>query len=261
MEQRSIEQIRNSLKDYATEQLGFKDSPIAEWKILSEIFVYAIWIFEGIMVSFQTTINETIQAKQPPTLSWWYDVIKNFQKGYELTVNEDGILDYDEEDESAKIIAQALLTEDPGASFPFSIKIAKWENEDDRTLQPLSSDELQEFKDYVKSLHPPGISYEIFSGDPDLIKYSISVEYDPKYTDIAQKVKDALDEYRANVNFTETVYREAMLAKVISLPAIKNAYFTDLQAKEDGGSYSTIDHSYNLIAGYYEYDTESVTLL
>jgi hypothetical protein len=261
MTQRTPEQIRSSLKDYATSELGLIDSLVAEWKILTEIFVYAIWVFEGIMVSFQNTINETIQAKQPPTLDWWFDIIKNFQYGYELSINEDGILTYDQEDEDAKIIAQALLTESPGTSVPFTIRVAKWLSESDKTLQKLSTDELQNFKDYIKSLHPPGVSYEVFSGEPDKLKYEISVEYDPAYTDIEEKVKEKLDEYRSGVNFTETVYREAMLAKVIESPAIKNAYFTLLEGKEDGGSYSTITHEYTLVAGYFEFESETVTLL
>ena len=261
MTQRTPEQIRASLEDYATTQLNLTESRVAEWRILTEIFVYAIWIFEGIMVVFQRHIKEPIHAKAPPTLVWWFDVVKSFQKGYELVVDENGILNYDQIDGDAQIIAQALLTEEPGTDFPFKVRVAKWLSEDDKTLQPLSSEELQSFKDYVKAKHPPGISYEIFSGEPDKLRYEISVEYDPAYTDIKQKVKDLLDEYRANVNFTESVYREAMLAKVISSPAIRNAYFTLLEGKEDGGSYSTITHEYTLIAGYFEFESKTVTLL
>jgi len=261
LKQRTPEEIRASLEDYATTELNLTTSKVAEWRILTEIFVYAIWVFEGIMVNFQSIIDKTIQAKQPPTLGWWYDTVKNFQKGYELSMNEDGILTYSQVDEDAQIIAQALLTESPGTDFPFKIRIAKWDSEDDRTLQPLSTEELQSFKDYVKAKHPPGITYNIFSGEPDKIKYEISVEYDPAYTDIEQKVKDQLDDYRANVNFKTTVYREAMLAKVIEHPAIKNAYFTLLEGKENGGSYATITHEYTLVAGYFEFDTETVTLL
>lgn len=257
MTQRTLEEIRASLKDYATSELNLTDSVVAEWKILQEIFVYAIWLFEGIMVVFQNDINKTIQEKQPPTLNWWYDIVKNFQENYELEVDENGILRYTEEDEDAKIIAQALLTE-KDSSPRFRIKVARWENEDNKTLQALSGDQLQKFKDYIKALHPPGIDYQVYSTAPDLIKYTIEIIYDPAYTDIETKVKDALDEYRKSVNFTETVYREAMLAKVISLDAIKNAYFTTLEAKEDDGSYSTVTHNYTLIAGYFEFDTQTV---
>lgn len=266
MAQRTIQEIRDSITDQATSELGLINSVVAEWYILTETFVYAIWLFEGVMQVFQNHITNTVSQKQPPTSLWWYDQVLNFQKDSTLIVNDAGILGYQIVDEDLKIIAQALLTEDYESDPPFIIKVAKWDNEDEKTLQSLNVEEKQQFDDYLLAIHPPGVNYSAFSGEPDDVRYTINVEYDEKYTDIEQKVKDALDDYRASVNFTDKIYPEAMEAAVIAKPWCKNAYFTVLEGKEDTDDWSAATdilaaHEYTLVAGYFNFDTETINLL
>jgi len=266
MARRTIQEIRASITDQATEELGLQNSVVADWYILTEMFVYGIWLFEGVMEVFQTQISETISANRPPTILWWYDQVLQFQKDSTLVVNDNGILEYQSINEDNQIIAQALLSEDFDNDPPFTIKVAKWLNESEKTLQPLTTDEKQQFDDYLMAIHPPGVDYEAFSGEPDDVRYTISVEYDEKYTDIEEKVKTALDEYRASVNFSDKIYPEAMEAAVINKPWCKNAYFTVLEGKEDTDVWGDATdilaaHEYTIVAGYFNFDTETVNLL
>jgi hypothetical protein len=261
MTRRSLTEIRDSIQDYGETKLNLSTSSTAEWKVFIEIFVYAIYVFEGILEIFYNTINTTIQEKQPPTLQWYYDQVLAFQNGDSLIVNDYGILEYESIDEDKKIISQALLVETTvGSVTTLQIKVAK-DPTDDGSYEALSNSEKTNFDAYIKAIKAPGTNINTVSTDGDTVKYSLTVLYDPIYSsdNVKSDVEDALDSYKSNVNFVSNVYRAKIIAALLDVDGVVSADFTELKGKEDGGAYdgASIFDYYELQAGYFNWDDDS----
>lgn len=252
---RTIEQIKASIDTNAAAE-GLSSSNAAEWRIWTNIFAYAIWVFEGIMDLFRSNVEQTIRTKQPPTINWYYDQVLKFVSGQSLSVNSDGLLGYwSGTGSSTPTVSQALLTEDSGV---LQIRVAKGSED---SLTALSSEELINLKAYIKKIKAPGTQINVSSGEPDSIRYNLTVIYDPQYSssDISTAVKAALRDYRNEVNFSSYIYRTAILAKIQSVEGVLAADFDELVHKADGDSYGSGVFDYKeLQAGYFNFDEASV---
>lgn len=253
---RTIEEIKASIDTSAAAD-GLSTSNTAEWKVWTNIFAYAIWIFEGIMDLFKTDINTTIQTKQPPTIDWYYEKVLEFVSGQSLEVDPTtGILGYSGTGSSTPTVSQALLIEENGT---LKIKVAKGSGDE---LSALSDEELQNLQAYIKRIKAPGTSINTSSGEADSILYDLTVIYDPQYSssDIQTAVETALDDFRNDTNFSSYVYRSGIIAKLLSVTGVLACDFDTLKGKEDGGAYPGTDvfDFYELQAGYFNYDGASI---
>lgn len=125
---------------------------------------------------------------------WYVDMAKRFQKGYLLPYDGD-VYEIIDESEEARIIAHAAAVEEPNK---LHLKVAKNFGAD---LGPLTSDELQNFKEYMHRVKDAGVRIRITSLAADELRLNLTVYYDPLVLDengarldgtAATPVKDAI---------------------------------------------------------------------
>lgn len=258
---RTITEIESALDSSITTAISNpSSSSFAEWKLWRSIIARSIWVFEGIMDVFKAEIQTTVRTKQPGSFDWYYDRVLEFQGGDDglgsfqgddlVMVN--GILQYEQPDDTRKIIKKASLR---AASGTLAIKVAKKLNEND--YQALTSAEQLAFGVYMDNVKYPGTLVNIISQAADLIKYDLQIIYDPVLTisTVQANVKAKLDEYRASLGFDDRFYPFKMVEKVLEaegVVSVKNNGVSRKAITEE--VFTAIDIVYTLAAGYYNYE-------
>ena len=239
-------------------------SQFAEWKIWSQIFAQAVFIFEGILDLFKTQIDTTIQSKQPGTKDWYYDRALEFQGGSEsgtfqgdtLIVNDFGQLLYSTTDVTRQIIEQCAIA---AAGGTISFKVAKWLVELGGTYQALSADEKTAFGLYIDNIKYPGTTTNIISLAADVIKYDLDIIYQPEYTTsgIGAALLLAADAYRQSLGFEDRFYSQRFIDALLDVEGVTSIEITSLEGKIAAGSYAAVGVMYEIVAGYFNFDAAS----
>ena len=262
---RTIAQIQTELDTDINDVITTPStSQFAEWKIWSQIFAQAVFIFEGILDLFKTEIETTIQSKQPGTKDWYYDRALEFQGGEEsgtfqgdtLIVNDFGILLYETTDLTRQIIEQCAIA---AAGGVISFKVAKWLVELDGTYQALSTDEKTAFGLYIDNIKYPGTTTSIISVAADVIKYDLDIIYKPEYTtaSIGAGLLLAADAYRQSLGFEDRFYTQKFIEALLEVDGVTSIEITTLEGKVAAGSYGAITIMYEIVAGYFNFDAAS----
>lgn len=263
---RELKDIQTSLEGTIGEAITSPStSAFAEWKLWSAIFAKAIWIFEGIMDAFKEQIQETITAKQPGTFEWYYEKILEFQgttdelgtcQGDNLVV-KNGLLEYETVDETRRIVTKASLS---AASSVLSVKAAK-DSTTPGDFQELTASEKLAFGLYLDNIKYPGTEITVISLAPDKIKYSLQIVYDPAYTTttIQANVEAALLTYRASLGFAARVYPAKIVEAITKCTGVVSVKINLIQGwSVTSGVFDDIDLTYDLVAGYFNWDVASV---
>lgn len=238
-------------------------SKFAEWQLWKSIFARAVWAFEQIMDAFRTEIEAKIQTKQPGSFDWYFDKIKEFQgavdgngvfQGDDLIVN-DGVIVYETPDPTRRIIAQCSLS---AAESELAVKVAKMLDENDFT--PLTASEQIAFGLYLNNIKYPGTKTNIISMAADLIKYELTIYYNPVYTTatVQVNIEAKLAEFRS-MGFDDKIYAFKLLNKIAEAEGVVSVKKTLLQGwGVNAGVFADIDVVYLLESGYFNYDEASV---
>jgi len=256
MTQRTIDEIKQSMLDRQPAKFAeLSTSNTAEWGLWVDVVAYAIWLFEGVLVLFKQGIEALLSTKKPGSLSWLAEKAYEFQYGYDLEVDENGILRYPITDESAKIIKRVSASESNGV---VSLKVAAKDSEGD--LVPLSTDtgELLSFQRYIDNIKYAGTKIDIVSLAADIIKYNVDLYFNPVYQEstVLDNIIEKLEEYRVNLNFNGIVYRTDFLNSILSAAGVVSAKINLMEGTQ-GGNTATIDVKYLLVSGYFNYDDGS----
>ena len=234
-------------------------SKVAEWKVWKSIFAAAIWAFEKILDLFKTEVENIITQKQPGTIDWYYDKVKAFQgaddgNGFhadDLVLDESGILRYQVENESRRIIAKASLTDIEGV---LAIKVAKQTGTNE--LGALSSIELNAFSTYMRNIKYPGTEMFITSLQPDLIRYDVNIYYNPVLSEstIQANVLAKLEEFKSSMGFDDKLFQQKLIDYLMNADGVVSVKMNNLYRKASTDTeFVLIDVVYELAAGYFNY--------
>lgn len=263
---RTLTEIRESLGTSLVEVLDGSPSTshFAEWKIWQNIFAIAIWTFENIMDIFKGEIEILVYSKKVGSMGWYYDRVLEFQgendpsgvfQGDSLIVNDQGIIQYENIDEGKRIITQAAIAESEGAII---VKVAK--DLDESNYQKLEAPEVLAFEVYLDNIHIPGTNINVISQSPDLIKYNLTIYYDPIFTvtTIQANAEENLNEYRTGQGMNDKIYKQKLVEKVLQAEGVVSVGINSIEAKAETDSiFSDIGIVYSVEAGYFNYDNDS----
>lgn len=231
-------------------------SKVSDHRLWMFIWSYAASIEDMKFEEFMAEINQIANRINYGTLQWYVTASKQYQHGYSLTFNQTTQrFEYAQEDELAKIIANASATEINGEVI---IKVTKSGG------VPLTQSELSAFEAYIDKLRPAGINTTVRSEVPDKLKVSLTIYKDPLVMDDNGElydspgtfpVQDAIEQYLTELPFDGrlvlTFLQDAVQsAKGVVNPVINNAFY-----KYGQTAYMAIIDEQKAFSGLFEIDT------
>lgn len=173
-------------------------SKVAVWRLLLYIVASAIYFHENLWDLFRIEIADKIANGTVGTARWYQQIVLQFQYGYSLIWDNTKLkYQYAQIDDAAKIVKHCAVVE--GANGILFIKVAKGSN----TLEKLSNPEIASLTQYVKSVRFAGTWYQVISGDGDILRVAINIQYDAivDFNSFAQNVYKSIRDHVQNLPF------------------------------------------------------------
>ena len=186
---RSIKEIKKSMTDQfmaepvIREKYGLTESDTFEGSfsivsieaILFGIIASMAYVLEKLFDSFKASVETTIAAAIPATVAWYHKICLEYQHGDQLVLDSaTQQYRYEQVDPSKQKVKYAAVRDKGG----YVSILVSGEGADGYPIA-LSNDIIRPFKQYITTRKPAGVQVEIDTYNPDDIKISIAVQYDP----------------------------------------------------------------------------------
>lgn len=186
---RSIKEIKKSMTDQfiaepvIREKYGLTESDTFEGSfssvsieaILFGIIASMAYVLEKLFDSFKASVETTIAAAIPATVAWYHKICLEYQHGDQLVLDSaTQQYRYEQVDASKQKVKYAAVRDKGG----YVSILVSGEGADGYPIA-LSNDIIRPFEQYITTRKPAGVQVEIDTYDPDDIKISIAVQYDP----------------------------------------------------------------------------------
>lgn len=267
---RTIKQIKKSMTDQfmsdpvlrekygLTAEDTFEESfsAVSFESILFGIVAAAIYTLEAIFDAFRREIDTKIADSVVASIPWYHKICLEYQHGDNLVLNEaTSEYVYELIDDSKKLVKFAACRDRGGGVYILVAKMGA-----DGYPEALSNDVLTAFREYVNRRKPAGVITDVYSYNPDDIKLSIRVQYNPILLNsdgslIADPsvfpVEDAVNDYLASILYGGTFNRNKLIDAVQSVEGVQDLILGEVAAKAaDAQSYSVVEgNNYTSIGG------------
>lgn len=238
-------------------------SQTAIWNLIFFVTAAAIKFLEDLFDVLQADVEERRLEIPVGVLRWYASESLVYQLGDEL-VFSNGRLDYEVIDTDKYVVDLAAADVVNGTVI---IKAAKLVS---GVAEPLSAQELSGFTEYWVQKRFAGTSISIVSQDPDLIlaEYTITVDSqlialdgseigNPTNFPVENAINEFLQSFQSD-NFAGVMQVMKLTDAIQAVAGVENVVATDIQAREDGGSFADIlaipSQSYTAVAGYMKVD-------
>ena len=253
----SIEDINAELQTQANASIeGLSSSPVAEWKLWTYIMAFAVRILQVIQSKFVEEVENKLTFQRQGSRGWYAEMAKKFQYGHNLVLKSDNTVGYDIDDPAARIVAVVAVIEET-VSGTVKMKVARLIN---GLLSEFTTEQRLAFSNYIESIKFVGTRIDITSNAADLIKYQLSVFYDPAFNadTIRAGVISALDAYRESIGFDGFIYKQRLLDAVMGIDGVVTIDLVSLQSQKAGEpAFSDIGVKYEIGAGYFNYTDQA----
>lgn len=252
---RTIRQIKGSMTQQfmadstIIERYGFEPgaafedtfSAVSLESIWFSVVASAIYMLESIFDVFRADVDAKISEAVVASIPWYHKISLEFQYGDELVFDEktQGFV-YPILDTSRQIVKYAACRDLGGMVYVLASK-------DDGSGNPtaLSTDELNAFASYLRQRKPAGVLLQAASFDPDEVRVSVTVQYDPQVLTPAgalisdpsiYPVEDAIDEYLKSIVYGGALNKTKLVDAVQSAVGVVDVVLSLVSVKTAAGS-------------------------
>lgn len=228
-------------------------SNVSIWRLWAFITAMNIWLHEFNWIRYRVFLEEAVRFAQPHNTFWYHQRALEYQHGDSVTVVNGAVI-YDPIVPANRIIAAASVIEANGGII---IKVAKL---DSGELAALDSGEYTGFSDYVDAYKDAGVSSQVVSQNPDVLKLIATVYYNPSQTSQAAfqiAIEVAVTSFVQNLPFDGIFRRVNLIDAMQKVKGFVDVDITTLQASVAYVStplFQSINISYNSVAGYMNVD-------
>jgi hypothetical protein len=231
-------------------------SKVADWRIWAYIMAIVIWTHEVLWDLFKSEVDAIVADAIPGTARWLRNQALLFQYGDSLTWI-DNKYQYAVIDATKQIIKFSAVIETGGQ---IRLKVAKLVG---GVPTKLNSTELAAFQVYINQIKFAGTNVLIISYDPDLLKITYSVKYDPLVLAADGSlisdpsifpVENALNAYISGIEWAGIFNFTKSTDAIQAASGIVDPVITAAEGKPYAGSYAVINQNYESVAGYMQID-------
>lgn len=251
------EQIINQVQADATLSTRLTStSKVAIWRLWTYVVAVCTWSLENLFDLFKADVDETISAMKPHSLRWYALKAKAFQYGHDL-VDETDYYDNtglsDTAIEASKVVDYAAVVEQQRG---LRIKVAKDTGTD---LAPLSTPELDAFKEYMKQVKDAGVKLNITTAVADALVGQVHIYYNPLVLNAqggrndgvsANPVLDAFKQYLKNLPFNGVFVLQNLVDVLQQVEGVKIVDIKRMEATYGVLSYTSFSVQYIPDSGY-----------
>lgn len=228
-------------------------SKVATWRLWAYVSAYTTWITENLFDLFKQEVEIIKSQSIYGTESWWIDRMFEFQLGDNLEiieVNGISVIGYPIIDESKQIIKASAIKSVGGVS---TIKLAK---ETAGELVALDTPEVTALLSYKDKIQPAGVKVVIVSFNSDLAKVFGDIYFNALLDQsiVQNDVELAITDYLSNIEFGGIINLNKLIDEVQKVDGVNDINVTNIEAKPNGGVYSSFDREYETSAGYVKID-------
>jgi hypothetical protein len=222
-------------------------SKAAVWRNWVYVAANAQQNLETIQDRFEAKVNDIIANNFIGTVQWYAERSKEFQLGYDLTLNGTKF-GYSVVVPDAQIIKAVSVTENSGSTL--YIKVAKEDSNGD--LIALPSQEKTQFQKYITKIKLAGTKINVVSLTADqLIMSGCTIYYDSIFAEsvVKEAVETALREYTKSIPFDGKVRLNDIIDVIQKVSGVNDVELDNLAIKS-GFSIIPVDRIIELPAGY-----------
>lgn len=195
-------------------------------------------------------ITEVARSQRILNKQYYINKSLAFQLGATLEIDPiTGEPKYGTVDPAAQIVKQVAIKQEIGTGIV--IKVAK---QIDGQNAALAQDELADFETYLVNYFPLGISFNISTGDPDILNATkVYVYYDRAYslTTIKQQISKSLNSLQIALRGDDPLFQNDIESLLKQISGIRDAYFDSIVVN---GSITPVNGLIALPSGYFNFD-------
>lgn len=225
-------------------------STVSVWRLFARLFAYAAKTQQDLWDRYRKDVMALSRDGHYGTRWWYIAKALAFQMGDTLIMTSlDG--GYATDNPAARIVTHAAVAEGAGLVM---VKVAKGTT---APLQKLLPAELAAVNDYFQHLRPT-VQVQCITGDPDSLKITGTVVYDPETPIMAVQsaVKQALDTFLATLDFGGVMRLQDLRSAIMSVQGVVDVVFALVEARSTG-PFRPVQRLYQSYAGHMQLDTYS----
>ena len=247
---RTIKQIKKSMtdefmaSDVIRKKYGFGENDTFEnsfslvsiESIIFGVIASAVYVLESLFEIFKKDVDRKISSAVLASIPWYHKIALQYQHGDEL-VFDDSTMQYGYETVSPdkQLVKFAACRDNRGYVYV----LAAGEDSTGRPVH-LSNDVLTPFKKYMNDLKPAGIPLVIVSYDPDVIQFSVRVQYNPLLLNSdgsmvsdfsSHPVEDAITEYLYGIEYGGVFNKTKMVDAIQQVMGVTDVILDDVKVK------------------------------
>ncbi len=246
-------------------------SKVAVWRLLFYIMAYVVMSFEVLMDTFTSTVNTQISEMKAHRTSWYRNMAKVFQYGFDLIPDTDQFDNgtaTDQEIADSLIVKYSAVTETTvDNKRVLLLKIATLSGTD---LVPLDSTPLAAFTAYMNTVKDAGVPLVVYNQAADLLKCTVNVYYNPillkadgMRTDAAgYPVRDAAINYPLTLEFDGEFINAGFIDALQACYGVsrRKVNLVSMERKTGEGDWQSVGSSFIPDAGYCKFDVDGLTI-
>lgn len=231
-------------------------SRTAIWRLWLDVVAVAIWTHEVLFDLHKQEVVDYIFNMKPHSLKWYANIAKAYQHGHALPADTDKYNNdefTDNEIDEAKVVDYAAVVE---AERGLRIKVASDNGTD---LEPLNEEQLDGFIEYMSRVKDAGVKLLITTNDPDSLKISLAIYYDPLVLDSEgtrldgsdnEPVQKAVRNYLRNLPFNGIFVLAYLVDALQEVPGVVVPHVLAASANYGLLSYTAFGVEYQPDSGY-----------
>jgi hypothetical protein len=225
-------------------------STVSVWRIFARLFAYAAMVQQALWDRYKLDVKNLSRDGHYGTKWWYIAKALAFQMGDTLVMTSlDG--GYATDNPALRIVTHAAVAERANL---VQVKVAKGIT---APLVKLTPTELAAVNDYFQHLRPT-VQVQCITGDPDSLKITGTVVYDPETPIMAVQsaVKQALDTYLATLDFGGVMRLQDLRSAIMAVQGVVDVVFTQVEARSTG-PFRPVTRLYQSYAGHMQLDPYS----
>lgn len=221
-------------------------SAVSLENIWFSIVASAIWVLESIFDAFKVDVDEKIAGAVLASIPWYHKIALEFQYGDSLVFDEQTQqFVYPTVDPSKQVVKFAACRDVGGGVY---VLAAAADSAGNPTA--LSAPVLAAFEGYLKQRKPAGVILEVGSYNPDLVRVSMTVQYDPQVINASgqliadpsvKPVEAAIDDYLRGIVYGGVLNKTKLVDAVQAAPGVRDVVLDSVSVKSaNTASYTPI---------------------
>lgn len=247
---RTVKQIKKSMTDEfmaskiirdkygLTEKDTFDNafSEVSFESILFGIIASAIYVLESFFEIFKADVDKKISSAILSTIPWYHKIALEYQHGDALVLDESTMqYVYETSSPDKQLVKFATCRDMKGYVYV----LVAGEDSSGRPVQ-LSDSIITAFKQYMNNRKPAGVPLEVYSYNPDAIKLSLKVQYDPLIVNedgslisdnSSYPVEDAITEYLYGIEYGGVFNKTKLVDAVQRATGVTDVILESVQVK------------------------------